>query len=102
VTETDLIRFVKAQADVYNHEVEIVEAEEGAAYGAAILAGVGAKAWASVDEACAATVRVAQRIAPDPRASELMRRNYALYRRIYPALREAFETTSEELRTSLE
>jgi len=90
------------QADVYNHEVEIVEAEEGAAYGAAILAGVGAKAWASVDEACAATVRVAQRIAPDPRASELMRRNYALYRRIYPALREAFETTSEELRTSLE
>ena len=31
------------QADVYGHEVEIVEAEEGAAYGAAILAGVGAK-----------------------------------------------------------
>ena len=31
------------QADVYNHEVEIVEAEEGAAYGAAILAAVGAK-----------------------------------------------------------
>jgi len=37
------------QADVYAHEVEIVEAEEGAAYGAAILAAVGARHFASVD-----------------------------------------------------
>jgi xylulokinase len=41
-------------ADVYGHEVEMVEAEEGAAYGAALLAGVGAGMWASVDAACAA------------------------------------------------
>ena len=33
------------QADVYNRSVEIVEAEEGAAYGAALLAGVGAGVW---------------------------------------------------------
>src|ERR1700736_5831597 len=33
------------QADVYGQQVETVEAEEGAAYGAAILAGVGAKVW---------------------------------------------------------
>jgi xylulokinase len=44
------------QADVYGSEVEIVEAEEGAAYGAAILAGVGAGTWKSVDEACSAVV----------------------------------------------
>ena len=31
------------QADVYGHAVEVLEAEEGAAYGAALLAGVGAK-----------------------------------------------------------
>ena len=31
------------QADVYEHEVEILAAEEGAAYGAALLAGVGAR-----------------------------------------------------------
>jgi xylulokinase len=40
------------QADVYAHEVEILKAEEGAAYGAAILAGVGSGCWKSVDEAC--------------------------------------------------
>ena len=53
------------QADVYGHEVEIVEAEEGAAYGAAILAGVGAKIWPSVDAACDAVVRVVDRVAPE-------------------------------------
>ncbi len=42
------------QADVYGREVEIVEAEEGAAYGAALLAGVGGGAWPSVDAACEA------------------------------------------------
>jgi xylulokinase len=39
------------QADIYGHEVEILEAEEGATYGAAIFVGVGAGIWNSVDEA---------------------------------------------------
>ena len=80
------------QADVYGRGVEIVEAEEGAAYGAALLAGVGAQVWSSVDEACEAVVRVAQRIAPDPRASALMQQNYSVYRKIYPALRDLFRS----------
>jgi xylulokinase len=79
------------QADVYGHEVEIVEAEEGAAYGAAILAGVGAKIWSSVDEACSAAVRVAQRIAPQPEIVKKMSASYAAYRRIYPAIRSIWE-----------
>jgi xylulokinase len=76
------------QADVYGHSVEVVEAEEGAAYGAALLAGVGAKTWASVDEACQQSVRIAKQIEPDPATSNLMNQQYELYRRIYPALRE--------------
>jgi len=80
------------QADVYGHEVEVVEAEEGAAYGAAILAGVGAGAWATVDEACDAVVRVAQRIAPVQESSAAVNANYATYRNLYPALRQVLET----------
>jgi xylulokinase len=79
------------QADVYAHEVEIVAAEEGAAYGAAILAGVGAGAWASADEACDKVVRVASRIAVDQRSSNTMQSAYQTYRRIYPALRQVFD-----------
>jgi xylulokinase len=56
------------QADVYGYAVEIVEAEEGAAHGAALLAGVGAGVWPTVDVACAATVRVASRVNPNPAA----------------------------------
>jgi xylulokinase len=73
-------------ADVFGVEVEMVEAEEGAAYGAAILAGVGAKMWPSVDEACDSAVHVAARVAPDADAVAIMNSNYAVYRRIYPAL----------------
>jgi xylulokinase len=79
------------QADVYGHEVEIVAAEEGAAYGAAILAGVGAGAWSSVDEACDKVVRVASRIMVDRQSSNTMQGAYLTYRKIYPVLREVFE-----------
>ncbi len=78
------------QADVYDHEVEIVAAEEGAAYGAAILAGTGVGAWNSVDEACDTVVRVAKRIAPNQSDSNTMQRSYQTYRKIYPALRHLF------------
>ena len=75
------------QADVYAHEVEIVAAEEGAAYGAAILAGTGAGAWKSVEQACDGIVKVAKRIAPNQKDSLTMQKGYATYRKIYPALR---------------
>jgi xylulokinase len=75
------------QADVYNHEVETVAAEEGAAYGAAILAGVGVGCWSSVDQACESVVQTAVRVRPDPTTSQVMQRGYQTYRRIYPALR---------------
>jgi xylulokinase len=75
------------QADVYGHAVEVVAAEEGAAYGAALLAGVGARVWSSVDEACAQTVHIEKRVSPDPATSALMDLQYEMYRLIYPALR---------------
>jgi xylulokinase len=76
------------QADVYGREVEIVEAEEGAAYGAAILAGTGAGGWSSVEQACDAVVRVAKRIAPNQKDSQTMATAYRTYRKIYPALHQ--------------
>jgi xylulokinase len=78
------------QADVYGREVEIVEAEEGAAYGAAILAGVGAKLWPSVDDACRSVVRVAKRIPANSANVAVMNKSYAAYRKVYPATRSIF------------
>jgi xylulokinase len=75
------------QADVYGRGVEIVEAEEGAAYGAALLAGVGGGAWASVEEACATAVRIRTSVEPEPESTRLMDERYQSYQLIYPALR---------------
>jgi xylulokinase len=80
------------QADVYGREVEILAAEEGAAYGAALLAGVGAKWWGSVDEACDAVVEVKHRVKPDPAAASVINKAYGNYRRLYPALKPIFSS----------
>src|SRR6202050_4456540 len=74
------------QADIYGQPVETVDAEEGAAYGAAILAGVGVKTWSSVDEACLSVVRV-KKVTPDSEHSRLLDKAYAVYRRMYPAMK---------------
>jgi xylulokinase len=74
------------QADVYGQTVELLEAEEGGAFGAALLAGTGAGAWASVAEACSSTIRVKETV--EPRHAKTMADGYEQYRRIYPALRE--------------
>jgi xylulokinase len=74
------------QADIYGHPVQLLEAEEGGAFGAALLAGTGIGAWPSVEAACEATIRVAATI--PPQQAELMHQAYLRYRKIYPALRE--------------
>lgn len=79
------------QADVYGHEVEMVQAEEGAAYGAALLAGVGGGIWPSVDAACGAVVRVAGRVSPEPSNAVLLDKQYQAFRLLYPALRTVME-----------
>jgi len=86
------------QADTYGKEAEIVEAEEGAAYGAALLAGVGSRVWKTVEEACDMVIRVLKRVMPDANASAVMQRNYNTYRRLYPALRSILEESSQSSR----
>jgi xylulokinase len=77
----------QVQADVYGMPVDLVEAEEGPAYGAALLAGVGTGVWPSVESACEAAVRVAKRVEPYRQNVALMDRQYSAFRKLYPALR---------------
>lgn len=74
------------QADIYGMPVELIEADEGGAYGAALLAGVGSGNWPSVETACEASVRVAKRVQPNPKVAAQMDLQYAEYHKLYPAL----------------
>lgn len=74
------------QADVYGRHVQTVASEEGAAYGAALLAGVGVGVWPDVDTACDRVVRVTSEVAPSA-DRDVLARQYQAYRALYPALR---------------
>ncbi len=82
-------------ADVLNVELVTVNTTEGAAYGAALLAGVGAGQWASVAESCTATVRPVERTAPNAVNVPVYERAYAQYRALYPALKPVFHAIGE-------
>ena len=75
------------QAGIYGQAVEILTAEEGGAFGCALMAGVGAGHWANLDEACAQGIEVAQRIEPGAVAQVVYRAGYAHWRKLYPALK---------------
>lgn len=75
------------QADVYGKPVEIIEADEGAAFGAAILAGVGVGAWKTVEEACGKTIRVVETIEPKAESAGKLNQNYEGYKLLYSALK---------------
>ena len=74
------------QAGVYGHAVEILTAEEGGAFGSALMAGVGAGAWKDLDTACAAGITVARRIEPEAGAQAAYAAAYGKWRKLYPAL----------------
>jgi xylulokinase len=77
----------KIQAGIYGQAVEVLTAEEGGAFGCALMAGVGAGRWANLDEACSQAIEVAQRIEPDPADVAAYKHGYAEWRKLYPALR---------------
>ncbi len=80
-------------ASVLEAELVTVDNLEGAAFGAALLAGVAAGSWEDVPAACR-TVKISGASRPDPAQVEAYRRGYPLYRSLYPALKPGFEHMS--------
>jgi xylulokinase len=76
-------------ADVFGTTIATVNVTEGAAYGAALLAGVGVGVYRSVPDACRQAVRTG-RFARPGKASEIYAGYYPRYRALYPALAGEF------------
>ena len=75
-------------ADVLSVELVTVNTTEGAAYGAALLAGVGAGVWSDVDTAAEACVNLTGSTSPQEESVAQYESIYAHYRALYPALRD--------------
>jgi xylulokinase len=88
-------------ADVFNTEIVTVNVTEGAAYGAALLAGVGAGVYGSVAEACERAIQVTGRTQPGPDVP-VYADYYPRYRALYPALAPEFAALAEVVSKHLE
>ena len=82
-------------ASVLEAELVTVNTTEGGAYGAALLAGVGAGAWSDVSSACRYGIRITGSILPDQQDAGLYRKSYAVYRGLYPVLKGSFGKMNE-------
>lgn len=82
------------QADIYGADVHTLNSSEGPAYGAALLAQVGTGGFATVPEACDATIHSVDTARVDPKVKAYYDRAYAVYRDLYPRLRGAFQQIS--------
>ncbi len=78
------------QADIYNTPVATINAQEGPAYGVAILAGVGTGVWKNVPQATEAAIKQTQRLEPNKQTAKLYQGHHAQYQRLYQALKGEF------------
>ncbi|MGN6137194.1 MAG: xylulokinase [Aureliella sp.] len=81
-------------ADVMNQAACTMNAEQGPAFGVALLAAVGSGEFKNIEEACKATIEVTAKTAPQRAAVKTYDRAFEIYRSLYGSLRETFEAIS--------
>ena len=82
-------------ADLYGCPVKTTQNKEGPALGVALLAAVGAGIYSSVPEACRAVIKADKVQQPIAENTEKYEKVYALYRELYPALKQSYEKLAQ-------
>ncbi|HYZ01289.1 MAG TPA: xylulokinase [Candidatus Binatia bacterium] len=85
----------RLQADAYGVPVRRPVADQGPAYGAALLAGVAGGVFADVEDATRVVAAEPDELAPDPAASALYETSLELYRSLYPATHETMRRLAD-------
>lgn len=86
------------QADIYGQSVVTINAEEGPAFGVALLAAAGTGAYKDVQEACKATIRVVTRTSARKAASQTYAAAYPVYQQLYRSLKSDFAAIQQLIR----
>ena len=84
--------WLRILASVMNLPIQRTAADEGSAYGAALLGGVAAGVFSDVHEAVATCVRLVDTVEPGPRWVDVYERGYRRFQQLYPALRPLEDT----------
>lgn len=83
-------------ADILRLKVEKMQSSEGPAFGAAILAMVGAGAYKNVEEVCTALIKTTETFTPNDSTAANYDKRYPVYVGLYTALKESFHTISKQ------
>ncbi len=78
------------QADAFGQNVCSINCDEGPAYGVALLAAVGVGAFASVEEACHATIKVVSETPCTPANATYYDRGFPIFKKLYCSLKDDF------------
>src|SRR5271157_785130 len=84
------------QADIYGKVLVTLQESEGSAFGAALLAGVGAKIYSSIEDSARQAIQVRERMSPKAENVAAYERYYQVYRGLYPAV-QGFSHTLAKL-----
>ena len=82
-------------ADVMDQSACTINAEQGPAYGVALLAAVGAGQYKSIEEACKATIEVVKKTPPKKPAVRTYNKMFPIYQSLYASLKPAFNALAE-------
>ena len=82
------------QADIFGQPAVTINAEQGPAYGVALLAAVGAGAFRSIEEACDATIFVTDKTPTARKAKATYDRCFPEFQELYRSLRDDFKRIS--------
>lgn len=82
-------------ADTFGQAACTINAEQGPAYGVALLAAVGDGAYKNIEEACKATISVVGKTAPNKNAIKTYDRTFPIYQGLYRSLRDSFQAIGQ-------
>ncbi len=85
------------QADIFNHSVVTINVDEGPAFGAAIIAGVGVGVYKSFSEATENIIKIKTQIDPIKKNAKRYNEFYQIFKSLYPKLKLSFSEVSKLL-----
>jgi xylulokinase len=87
--------WLQLQADVFGQKVFTINAEQGPAYGVALLAAVGAGEYKNIEQACAATIHTVSETKTERGAKRFYDQAYPLFQQLYDSLKDDFRAIAE-------
>lgn len=83
------------QADMFGRRADTINAEQGPAYGVALLAAVGAGEFSSVQQACRATIKMVGKTTCNRKNAAVYNRLFPVFQQLYHSLKKDFQAIAE-------